>query len=106
MRVTFSRSGGLAYLPGLMRAVTLDSATLAPPEGATLERLVLESGFSGLPPQLGSAPAGAADYRTYEITLEDQGHRHTVRAIEPIEDSALRRLVQFLEQHGRANRPG
>jgi hypothetical protein len=105
MRVTLSRSGGLAYLPGLARPVTLDSSSLSQAEQATLELLLRESRFTNLPSQLGSPTPGAADYRTYEITLDDQTSRHTVRVVEPIDDPVLQRLVGFLEQHGKANRP-
>ena len=105
MRVTLSRSGGLVYLPGLARPVTLDSSSLSDAERASLELLLRESSFTSLPSQLGSPTPGAADYRTYEITLDDQGGRHTVRVVEPIDDPALQRLVGFLEQLGRANRP-
>lgn len=106
MRVTLSRSGGIAYLPGLMSPLTIDSTSLGPTERAALERLVREADFAALPPQVGSAPAGAADQRTYEITVEDEGRSHTVRAIEPIAHPALRSLVNHLEQHRRASRSG
>jgi len=106
MRVTLSRSGGIAYLPGLMSPLTIDSSSLGPTERAALERLVRDADFAALPPQVGSAPAGAADQRTYEITVEDEGRSHTVRAIEPITNSALQSLVNHLEQHRRAKRSG
>ena len=105
MRVTLSRSGGVAYFPGLARPLTLDASSLSEPERATLEQLLRDSRFTGLPSQVGSARPGAADYRTYEITLEDQSGRHTVRAVDPIEDPALERLVRLVERHGQANRP-
>jgi hypothetical protein len=84
--------------------MTLDSSSLDTADRAVLERLLQESRFTSLPPQVGAAPPGAADYRTFEITVEDQDRVHTVRAVEPIGDPALQRLVNFLEQHGRVHR--
>lgn len=84
--------------------MTLDASALDSAERAVLERLIEESRFTSLPPELGAAPPGAADYRTYEITIEDQGRAHKVRAVEPIRDPALQRLVDFLEQYRRAHR--
>jgi hypothetical protein len=84
--------------------MTLDSSSLDTADRVNLEQLVRESRFTSLPSQVGAAPPGAADYRTYEITVEDEGRAHKVRAVEPIGDPALQRLVNFLEQHGRAHR--
>jgi hypothetical protein len=104
MRVTLSRSGGLAYLPGLSRPITLETSSLDAVARSTLEQLVKNARFRELPSQVGSAPPGAADYRTYEITVEDESGTHTVKAVEPIGDPALQSLVNFLEHHGRAPR--
>jgi hypothetical protein len=102
MRISFSRSGGLAAFPGLAAPVTLDTAAMEPAEARALERMVRDLGFSDLPSRVGSARAGAADYRTYEITVEDEGRSHTIRVIEPIADPALQSLVTRLERHRRA----
>lgn len=98
MRISFSRSGGLAAFPGLAAPLTLDTASMAPADGGALERLVRDARFAELPARVGSAPAGAADLRTYEITVEDGGRSHTVRVTEPIADPALQSLVSRLER--------
>jgi hypothetical protein len=102
MRITFSRSGGFAVFPGLAAPVTLDTSALAPADAGRLEQLVREVRFAELPPRVGAAPPGAADLRTYEITVEDGGHTHTVHVTEPVADPALQALVQLLERLRRA----
>ena len=104
MRITFSRSGGFASFPGLMQPTTIDTASLPPSEAAGLERLVSDAHFAQLPPQVGSAPSGAADYRTYDITVQNEGRSHSVRVIEPIADPTLQALVHRLEQQRRTTR--
>lgn len=102
MRISFSRSGGLAAFPGLAAPVTLDTSSLAPAEASLLEQLVRDVRFADLPPRVGSAPAGAADYRTYVITVDDGGRSHTIHVTEPIADPTLQSLVRRLERHRRA----
>jgi hypothetical protein len=101
MRISLSRSGGLASFPGLAAPFTLDTSAMAPAEASALETLVRDARFAELPSRVGSAPAGAADYRTYEITVEDGGRSHTACVVEPIADPALQALVSRLERHRR-----
>ncbi len=96
MRIQFQTEGGFAYIPGLNRPITIDTASLPPPEAARVEGLVHAANFFALPAQAGTAGAGAADYRTYTVTVEDGGQSHTVRAIDPVQDPSLRALIEHL----------
>lgn len=66
-----------------------------------LEKAVRDARFAELPPHVGSVAAGAADYRTYQITVDDGQHANTVSIVEPIADPALQQLVSRIEQHRR-----
>jgi hypothetical protein len=101
VRITVARSGGFASFPGLEQPVTIDTASLEPAEAAALEKAVRDARFADLPPQVGSRIAGAADYRTYQITVDDGQRANTVCVVEPIADPALQHLVSRLEQQRR-----
>lgn len=96
MRIQFSTEGGIAYFPGLSQPITIDSEQLTQQEGAKLRRLVEAADFFDLPAKIGKPAPGAADYRQYNVTIEEGQRRHTIHATEPIEDADLRRLVEFL----------
>ena len=96
MRITYRMEGGFASLPGLAAPVTVDSASLAPEQADELERRVQAARFFALPALAGAPARGAADYRTYTITIEDGERTHTVRATEPVEDTALRDLLAYV----------
>lgn len=95
MRIQFQVEGGIAHFPGLSQPITIDTASLNPPEAAELEGLVHGARFFTRAAQIGGKP-GAADYRTYTISVEDAGQAHTIKAIEPIEDPSLQALVDRL----------
>lgn len=78
--------------------MTIDTASLEPAEAAALESAVRDARFTELPPQVGGAPAGAADHRTYRITVDDGQHANSVSIIEPVTDPTLQRLVICVEQ--------
>jgi Emfourin len=103
MRIQFRPDGGLASFPGLERPLELDTAELAPEQAASLERLVRDAGVFALPARAGAPAPGAADYRSYTITVDDGARSHTITVAEPIEDAALRALVERLgaEQRSR-----
>jgi hypothetical protein len=98
MRVIFTTEGGVSFFPGLSRPVTIDAATLTQEERNELDRLIDEAGFFTLPAEAGKPAKGAADYRQYTITLEEQGRRHTVKASDPVDDPKLRNLIGFLQK--------
>lgn len=104
MRVEFTTEGGIAQFPGLSRPVTLGDDQLSEQEAQELRRLVEASRFFDQPPTAGAPRPGAADYRTYIITVEDAGRRHTLRIAEPVQDPDLQRLIEFLRNQVRARR--
>ena len=97
LAITLKAEGGLAYLPGLQRPTTLDTAHLPAADARTLEDLVRRADFFALPPAVGHPRPGAADVRTFEITVRDGDRTHTVRAVEPIEDPALDALIRRVQ---------
>lgn len=95
MRVQFQVSGGIAYFPGLAVPRTVDVDALGSEEVRALRKLVDDAGFFDLPARP-PVPAGAADYHTYEITIEDEGRRHTAALVDPISEPSLQKLVARL----------
>jgi hypothetical protein len=89
--------GGIAYFPGLSKPMIIDSAELPEQEANELKRLVNAAHFFDLPAVIGSPPRGAADYRQYTITIEDDRKQHTVRLTDPIEDPNLEALLTYLK---------
>ena len=70
-----------------------------------LESLVRESRFFDQPPRIDTTLRGAADYRTYTITVQDGPHVHTVQLTDPITDANLERLVSRLQTMARPSTP-
>ena len=97
MRIQFKMEGGIAYFPGLSKPITIDSDELPKQESDELKGLVNATHFFDLPTVIGSPPPGAADYRQYTITIEDDGKQHTVRLTDPIQDPNLQTLVTYLK---------
>jgi hypothetical protein len=91
MKITIQQSGGFAGRSMGLAAVDVD--TLAPARAAALLRAVEAAGFFTLPARLGGGEVGA-DLATYEITVEDDARRHTVRFVDDgsPETGAVRRL--------------
>jgi hypothetical protein len=104
MRIEFSQEGGIGYFPGLNRPVTVDVERLDEAEAEELKRLVEAARFFDLPASIGVPARGAADYQRYILSIEDDGRRHTVRALVPVEDPALRELVEAVRRHVAATR--
>ena len=92
MRVQFQMSGGVAFFPGLAKPTTIDVGALDEATQRELGELVRNADFFGLAPEL-SAPRGAADYRTYTITIEDDGRSHTVRTTDASAPPSLQALI-------------
>jgi hypothetical protein len=95
MRVQFQTSGGIAYFPGLAAPRTIEVDAIAEPQRRELIGLIEDCGFFALPAQM-SAPHGAADHRTYQITIEDEGRSHSVSVSEPVTSPSLARLIDLL----------
>lgn len=96
VRIDFRADGGFAAIPGQRAPVRLDTAELPRGEGDKLEALVRAAGFFDLPASVATTAPGAADYRSYEITVEEDGRSHSVRIDEPVEDEGLSKLVRAL----------
>ena len=99
MRVTFTMEGGFVYLPP-SEPVTIDTDDLPVEEANELERLIEAVGFFELP-ETSPPPHGAADYLRYKISVTTPERSHTVVLTDPIEDSDLQALVEYLEAKSR-----
>jgi hypothetical protein len=99
MRVELKISGGLAYFPGLSRPIVIDSETLPYQQANELRRLLDKVHFFDLPPVINAPSRGAADYRQYTITVDDGNKHHVVKATDPVENSDLQALLNYLQAH-------
>jgi hypothetical protein len=99
MRIQLKIEGGLAYFPGLSKPITIDSNALPPQEADKLKQLLDAAHFFDLPPVLNAPAPGAADYRTYTITVDDDNKHHTVQMTDPVEDPNLQALLTYLKTH-------
>jgi hypothetical protein len=85
--------GGFAYIPGLQQSFQGDSTTLEAGELAKLRALLVKAGFFSRPAEPTASAAGAADTRSYTVTVTEGGRSHTIHVTEPIQDPELRALV-------------
>jgi len=100
MRVQFKMEGGLAHFPGLNQPVTFDTRQLSAEEAGELGRLIEASGFFDLPET--SAPRrAAADGHRYTIAVSSPEHSHTISVEDPIEETSVRALVDYLRMKTR-----
>jgi len=104
MRVEFQSDGGLAVFPGLQTPSSIDVDALPASDANRLRQLFRATNFFDLPAHIGTPPRGAADMRTYTISIEDGGQRHTVHVAEPITDATLQELVDALQARARVLR--
>ena len=96
MHLKFETEGGFASFPGLRAQIAIDTAELREEEAAELVRCVDEARFFERPEGPEEPPSGAADLRLHTVTVEDGARSRTVRVYEPIEDPALRALIDAL----------
>ena len=95
MKVEFQVSGGVGFFPGLAAPRTVDVDALPPAERDALKAAVDAADFFSLPRRF-AAPKGAADYKTYQITIEDQGRRHSISVPDPVANPSLQKLIEHL----------
>jgi hypothetical protein len=95
MRVHFQVSGGIGPFPGLAAPRTIDVDTLGEEDRRRLRQLVEDARFFKLPSRI-PAPRGAADYQTYDITIEDGARRHHVAVSDPVAPAPLQKLIDAL----------
>ena len=99
MRVEFQVSGGIGFLPGLAAPRAIDVDALPEDDRRRLNRAVDEARFFTLPARV-PAPRGAADFQTYQITIEDGARRHTVVVSDPVAPAPLQKLIDLLRSLG------
>ncbi len=96
MRIRYEKEGGVAYFPGLSKAIDIDTEQLPAAVRSELERLIEATNFFDLP-AVSPPPRGAADYRQYKITVTTSKRGHTVQLTDPIKDLRVQDLVRCLE---------
>lgn len=97
MHIHFKAESGVAFIPGLSQEATVESKNLSEQEIQELQKLIVESRFFKLPGNLGTSPAGAADFRQYTVTIEEEGRQHSVQFTDLVDNPALKELFAFLE---------
>ena len=97
MRARFRVTGGIATFPGLSAPRTVDIDALDPAARTSFQQLLVDAAFFDLPARHPPLP-GAADYQSYEITVEDGKRRHTVLVPEPVTNPRLQALIARLRE--------
>ena len=96
MRVTLTRSGGLAGL--LPPPQTLDTATLPRPLARRIEELVATVDFFNLPHTL-AAPSRQPDRFQFTLSITgNAGQEHTVTCDEEAASEPFRELIHALQK--------
>ena len=106
MRIEFKMEGGFAHFPGLSKPVVIDTDQLSQEESAMLEQQVQKARFFDLPGKVNVPRKGAADYYQYTITIQRGGEHHTIKLVDPIEDTNLNELSHFLKKKSKETRSG
>lgn len=96
MRIRFESEGGFGYFPGLQRPIELDTEQLPAQQAAQLEGLVQAANIFDRPEATVEPRPGAADHRTFTITVHDDARSRTLTLAEPLDDPTLRALVDHL----------
>jgi hypothetical protein len=97
LRINVRRSGGFAGIEEQLGSV--DTSALDPGTRTRLEGLVREADFFALPATV-EGEIGADQFR-YEVTVDDDGRRHTVTFVgESGPAAALKRLVDAVAAEG------
>jgi hypothetical protein len=102
MKITFKASGGFIHLPGFVKPVVIDTAEISPQLASELESCVRESHFFKQPARA-EVPGGAADYRTYTITVQDGRRARTIEFTDLAADQNLQRLASRLQDIARSS---
>ena len=97
MRIKFEMDGGLAYFPGLNTPFSIDTAHMEPQQASQIESMINNVRFFDLPSHAGTLAPGAADYRTYTITVEDGQRSHVVQVNDPVGNTVLQELVDYFQ---------
>jgi hypothetical protein len=106
LTVRLEIEGGIGAFPGLSRPVELTTRTLDPAGGRQLRALVAQAFGAGehtaAPPDAPPS-AGAADVRTYTLTVTAGGVApRRLRVRDPVPDGPVGALIGRLQEHRRA----
>lgn len=104
MNITLEIDGGFAPVPALCGPFVVDTALVDPMLAAEIQRLTAEAKFFDRHAAATNNP-GAADFKTYTLTINDGTRVHSVRITDPIADSNLAKLVAHVRSVARAPRP-
>ncbi|GAB1644923.1 protealysin inhibitor emfourin [Krasilnikovia sp. MM14-A1259] len=96
MKIALERSGGFAAVPALSGDIVVDTDEVSREMASELERLVDAVQFADRPRRTHGA-AGAADVRTYRLTVDRQRRSDVLAFTDLTRDSALDALVTRLE---------
>jgi hypothetical protein len=91
MHLIVERTGGFTGIP---LTKTIDSASLSQQEAASLHQMMVAAGFFELPATIPSTPH--PDRFQYQITVEQEGKRHSVTVGETAVPSNLKPLLNWL----------
>lgn len=92
MRMTIERTGGFA---GISMTKVVDTTTLQDHEAKQLRQLCDAADFFRLPKTI-RANTPQPDRFQYELTVEDNGKKHTVEVGEQAVPGTLRPLIEWL----------
>jgi hypothetical protein len=102
MRIRFKRSGGVAGNVNYSAPpLEVDSDELPAERAEELHKLVEEARPFDQPPREGARGA-TRDELGYELTVEDAGRSHTIRASDDDTSEGMTNLVGWLEEEHRA----
>ena len=97
MRLTFHTDGGFAVFPGLQQPFSVLTSDLGADDAAVLQQLATDA--MARHDATSKPVSGGADQITYTVEIVDDHHRHsTLRATDPVQDSALRALIDRLSE--------
>jgi emfourin len=97
VKINLEKSGGIM---GSTSSQTIDTDKLSKSKAAEVKELLSNSDFFKLS-SLRSSPAvqkGAADYFTYDITVEDEGKKYSVKCSDVAMTKELRDLISSLSK--------
>jgi hypothetical protein len=97
MRIKFEMHGGFAYFPGLNTPLEIDTEHLESQQASQIESMINKVCFFDLPEQPSTPAPGAADFRTFIITVDDGQKSHMVQVSEPVENAALQELIDYFQ---------
>ena len=96
MHIHFEWEGGFAYFPNLSKPIDRDTDHLEKDKVEKLKSYIEDSHFFQLDTSIGNKAKPAADYYSYNITIQEADRDKTVHVIEPVSDAALQRLIDYL----------